>query len=443
MTDTSTEALSPASKLRAGWRQLSIGFMPLPLFLLVVATLGLLVREGRVPSDLTTNIALLAVGGFGCAELGRRLPYINRIGAGAIFATFIPSYLAFAHLVPALTITSITTFTDQSNILYLFIGCVIVGSILGMDRSALITGFVKILVPILAGSVAAALVGCAVGTALGLGLQKTAFGIVLPIMAGGVGEGAIPLSVGYAAISGTNQGVWLAEILPPVMFGSLTAILLSGGLNLLGRRRPHLTGHGVLEKGAEDAAQADLASPAPSSVELPTIGAALILAMTLYLLGTVVEKMSGFPAAVTMLFLTVALKLSKLVPAALERGAERNYRFFATLVTYPLLFAIGIAKTPWDKLIEAFNAPTLITVIATVATLTATGFFTARLVNLYPVEAGIIAACRASQGGTGDVAILSASNRMRLMPFAQVATRIGGAITVTIALALFMYFGRG
>jgi CCS family citrate carrier protein len=441
MTEIPTEALPPVSKRWASWRTSSIGIIPLPLFVLVIATLALLVRAGHVPADITTNTALLAVGGFSCAELGRRLPYIKRIGAGAIFATFIPSFLAYAHLVPAPMIASIKDFTDQSNILYLFIGCVIVGSILGMDRSALVTGFVKILVPILAGSVAAALAGCAVGTALGLGLQKTAFGIVLPIMAGGVGEGAIPLSVGYAAISGTSQGAWLAEILPPVMFGSLTAILLSGGLNLLGRRRPHLTGNGALEKGVEDADPAAPAVPL-SSVELPTIGAALILAMTLYLLGTVVEKMSGFPAAVTMLFLTVVLKLSKLVPAALERGAERNYRFFATLVTYPLLFAIGISKTPWDKLIEAFNAPTLITVVATVVTLTATGFFTARLVDLYPVEAGIIAACRASQGGTGDVAILSASNRMRLMPFAQVATRIGGAITVTISLALFMYFSR-
>jgi len=425
---------------RPGWAAIRIGVIPLPLFALVVATLAFLAHAGRVPSDLTTNIALLAVGGFSCAELGRRIPGINRIGAGAIFATFIPSYLAYMQLVPAPMIASIKDFTDQSNFLYLFIGCVIVGSILGMDRSALVSGFVKILVPVLAGSLAAALVGCAVGCALGLGLQRTAFGIVLPIMAGGVGEGAIPLSVGYATISGTSQGAWLAEILPPVMFGSLTAILLSGGLNLLGRKYPHLTGNGALQTG-EAAADPVIAADPAAPVELATIGAALVLAMTLYLIGTVVEKTTGFPAAVIMLFLTVAFKLGRLVPAAMERGADRNYRFFATLVTYPLLFAIGIAKTPWEKLMEAFNAPTLITVVSTVVTMTATGFYTARFVRLYPVEAGIIAACRASQGGTGDVAILSASNRMRLMPFAQVATRIGGAITVTIALGLFLYCG--
>jgi len=40
---------------------------------------------------------------------------------------------------------------------------------------------------------------------LGLGAYHTFFFVVVPIMAGGVGEGAIPLSIGYAAILGQPQ----------------------------------------------------------------------------------------------------------------------------------------------------------------------------------------------------------------------------------------------
>jgi len=76
-----------------------------------------------------------------------------------------------------------------------------------------------------------------------------------------------------------------------------------------------------------------------------------------------------------------------------------------------------------------------------VVTLMATGAVVGRLLNMYPIETAIINACHSGQGGTGDVAILTAANRMTLMPFAQIATRIGGAIVVTLTLILLAHFG--
>jgi malate:Na+ symporter len=420
-----------------GWWRImdfKIGVTPAPVFLLILAVVAVFVSRGKVAGDILMNMALLAVGGFACAELGRRLPFVRHIGAAAIFATLISSYLVYAHLLPVPGVKSITDFTKQSNFLYLFIACIIVGSILGMDRRVLVGGFLKIFAPLALGSIAATGVGCATGAMLGLGLQHTLFKIVVPIMAGGVGEGALPLSIGYASVSHQQQGDLFAQILPSVMLGSLTAILLAGAMNFLGKARPHLTGEGALQIAEQDVALAgeDAIRPQPT---VEVIAAASIMAVTLYLVGTLAQTLWGFPAPVIMLLLTVALKLGRLVSPRLEEGAYSIYQFFRVGVTYPLLFAIGVAMTPWDKLVAAFNAPTLVTIIATVVTLVATGFGVARLFGMHPVDVAIVNACHSGQGGTGDVAILSAANRMQLMPFAQIATRIGGAITVTLALA--------
>ena len=432
----------PAGAMALWWKVMDfrIGVVPAPVFVAILGVAALYVSLGKAPSDILMNMAVLAVGGFACAELGKRLPLVRNIGAAAIFATFIPSYLVFAHILPAPLVTSITSFTKASNFLYLFIAAIIVGSILGMDRRVLVGGFLKIFVPLATGSLVAGVVGCGVGTALGLGFNHTLFKIVVPIMAGGVGEGAMPLSIGYAAIGHQPQGDLFAEVLPSVMLGSLTAIILAGGLNYLGKVRPNLTGEGRLQPGEQDVELAgeEAVRPHPG---VETVAAAALLAVTLYLIGTVVQKLWDFPAPVVMLLLTVLLKLGRLVSPRLEAGAYSVYQFFRTAVTYPLLFAIGVAMTPWDKLVAAFNAPTMVTIVATVSALMGTGFLVARLIGMYPVDVAIVNACHSGQGGTGDVAILSAANRMQLMPFAQIATRIGGALTVTLALIAFRMIG--
>jgi len=443
---TSGNAAVAARFWPEGWwklMEIRIGVLPVPVVVVLLAlltafvTTGKFPASGKTPNDVCTMLAVLAVGGFVCAEVGKRIPIIKDIGGAAIFATFIPSYLAFNNLVPKVIVQTVTDFTKTTNFLYLFIACIIVGSILSMDRTVLIRGFLKIFVPLAAGSVAAALVGTGVGALLGLGVKHTLFYIVVPIMGGGVGEGAIPLSVGYSEILHLKQGDEFARVLPPVMFGSLTAILLSGTLNFVGRKLPHLTGEGRLQPGEQDNLHPQQ-EEITGHMDVGHIAAGASIAITLYLLGvaagTLPPETFRLPAPVVMLFFAVAVKLSSGVPPLLQQGAGVVYKFFRTAVTYPLLFAIGVALTPWDKLMEALHPANLITIVATVATLMATGYVVGRWVKLYPIEAAIVNACHSGQGGTGDVAILTAANRMQLMPFAQIATRIGGAITVTCAL---------
>lgn len=420
---------------------LRLGVVSVPVAVVALGVVLAFVRLGAPPSDILTNIVVLAVGGFACAEIGKRTPGLRNLGLAAILATFLPSYLVYSHILPPTLVKSISTFTDESNFLYLFIAAIIVGSILGMDRRALIAGFAKIFVPLAVGSVVATGVGCAVGTALGLGLKHTFFKVVAPIMAGGVGEGAIPLTVGYAQAAHLPQGELFAEVLPAVMLGSLTAILFAGALNAIGKRYPHLTGEGRLQPGERDVRLTG-EHPTRPNVTPADVGAALVMAVTLYLLGALTQKLWGWPGPVVMLALAVAMKFGRVASPRLERGAFANFQFFSVCVTYPLLFAIGVAKTPWEKLVAAFNLATLTTIVVTVATLMGTGFLVARFVRLYPIDTAIVNACHSGQGGTGDVAILTAANRMQLMPFAQIATRIGGAIMVTVTLVLFARYGR-
>ncbi|HEX7935522.1 MAG TPA: 2-hydroxycarboxylate transporter family protein [Paraburkholderia sp.] len=426
-----------------GWWKLMeyrIGIIPLPVYFVLLALITGFAVTGKVPGEISMAIAVLAFFGFTCAEIGKRLPILRNIGAAAIFATFVPSALTYYHVLPKPILGLTIEFTKSTNFLYLFIASIIVGSILSMDRRLLIKGFLKIFVPLALGSIAACMVGIAVGAAFGLGVRHTLLYIVVPIMAGGVGEGAIPLSVGYSEIMHLPQGELFAQVLPPVMLGSLTAIVLAGALDMLGKRFPHLTGEGRLQVGETDEMD-PVEDEIRGHVDVTHIAAAGITAITLYLLGLMCRNLFGVPAPVAMLFLAVLVKLARAVSPQLQDGAFVVYKFFSTAVTYPLLFAIGVAMTPWDKLIAAFTFANIVTIVATVATLMGTGFLVGRRLKMYPIDTAIVNACHSGQGGTGDVAILTAANRMQLMPFAQIATRIGGAIVVTLTLIVLAHIG--
>ena len=153
-----------------GWWKIvdfRIGVVPFPVFVILIGIIGYYSWIGKLPGEITMAIGLLAVGGFACGELGKRTPVLNKIGAAAIFATFIPSALAFYKILPAEVVRVTTEFSKQSQFLYLFIAAIIVGSIFAMDRQVLIKGFLKIFIPLALGSVAAGIVGTLVGVMLG------------------------------------------------------------------------------------------------------------------------------------------------------------------------------------------------------------------------------------------------------------------------------------
>lgn len=313
------------------WHRYKVGILPLPLFILAGGLVALNCINDTLSSDsdIVVMVVTLAFFGFACGEFGRRLPLVGKIGAAAICATFIPSALVYYGLLPQAVVTSVSAFYHDTNILYLYICCIIVGSTLSMNRHTLIQGFLRIFVLMLCGEIVGMLAGMTVGIALGMDPFQLFFFLILPILAGGIGEGAIPLSIGYAVLLNQNQAEVLGRMLPIVMLGSLTAIVLAGILNQLGKRFPHLTGDGELmaNKGSAPtlSAQPVVASGKPDLASIAAGGVACHVALYG---GVEIYRVSGLPAPVGMLFLAISLKLINVISPSLLAGSQVVYKFF-------------------------------------------------------------------------------------------------------------------
>ncbi|HEY0784918.1 MAG TPA: 2-hydroxycarboxylate transporter family protein, partial [Acidobacteriaceae bacterium] len=323
-----------------------VGLLPLPLFLLLAIPLCLLAWQRAITPESPLMIAVLATGASLCAWAGGLFPWLRRLGGPALVCAFLPSYLVARHWLPSQLVTSVSAFTRGSNFIYLFIAAVIVGSILGLERRVLLGGMLRVFVPLAAGSLAAFLVGSAVGSLTGLRLGDVLLLILVPVMAGGVGDGAIPLSVGYAELHRGEAGPLLGQILPVVLLANFVAIVAGGALNALGRRYPAWSGGGRLqvEPSAPAAAQH---LPADPSATVEQIAVAFLFAIALYLVAVCLHSLLQFPVPVTMLAAATLLKLTNLLPLAVEQATVQVSRFFATAVTYPLLVAVAVALTPW------------------------------------------------------------------------------------------------
>ena len=182
---------------------------------------------------------------------------------------------------------------------------------------------------------------------------------------------------------------------------------------------------------------------------MKNLGIGLFVSNSFFAWGFIVAKIwSKFVPSVSIhayawMIITVAIcKIFNLLPENIEVACYQWFQFVMKNLTTTLLVGIGLCYLSLDTVIESFSLTDLVLCLVTCVG----AFFGAALVGkwvgFYPVEAGITAGlCMANMGGTGDVAVLSAADRMELMPFAQISSRLGGAIILIIGSLLLSTLG--
>lgn len=147
--------------------QIKIGAIPLPLYVLLAVIVFAAAALNELPNDMIGGLAVIMIMGVLLSELGFKLPLLKHIGGPAILSLMVPSFLVFWNVLNPPVIESVTTLMKTSNFLYLYISCLVAGSITGMNRKTLIHGFIRIFIPMIAGTMAAVAVGLGVAMLFG------------------------------------------------------------------------------------------------------------------------------------------------------------------------------------------------------------------------------------------------------------------------------------
>lgn len=424
------------TQTKAKWWSFYVGSVPLPVYLVMSAIILITAFLQQLPVNMLGGFAVILSLGWLLGTIGANIPIIKNFGGPAIFSLLIPSILVFFNLINQNVLESTNILMKQANFLYFYIACLVCGSILGMNRKILVQGLMRMIIPMMLGMVLAMGVGTLVGVLLGLDWKHTLFFIVTPVLAGGIGEGILPLSLGYSAITGLGSEQLVGQLIPATIIGNFFAIVRTGLLTRLGEQKPRLSGKGQLVKMSDGDDLKDALVEDQSPIDVKLMGAGVLTACTLFILGGLLEHVTGFPGPVLMIVAAAFLKYLNVVPKETQKGSKQLYKFISGNFTFPLMAGLGLLYIPLKDVVGMLTWQYFLVVISVVFTVIATGFVVSRFMNMYPIEAAIVSACQSGMGGTGDVAILSTADRMNLMPFAQVATRLGGAITVISMTAL-------
>ena len=436
MSDLARDERSTAS----AWQGVKVGPMPLPWFLLFAAIILMAAVTESLPVDMLGGFGVILTLGWARGKIGDTIPGLNKFGGSTILSMLVPAILVFYGLLPDNAIESVTMLMSDANFLDLYVFALVTGSILGMNRQVLVQGFARMVIPMSVGLVLAMLIPAAIGQLVGIGFQETLFNIVTPAMAGGIGGGVLPLAQGYSEVQNIDYGAMVAILAPASILSNFFSIGVAAIVGRFGEKHPELSGNGTLVRQSATEEKELVNKEKKTPINFQSIGIGLFLLVAVYIFGNLMQGIIGLPAAVIVIFASTIMKYFQVLPASIEEGAKQLNGFISSNFTAPLMVGLGIIYLDLKAVLDVLTWQYVVVVLAVVIVLGLTGFILGKFLNMYQIESAILSLNQSAMGGTGNVAILATTDRNSLMPFAQVATRIGGAITISIMITLLNLF---
>ncbi|WP_295486794.1 2-hydroxycarboxylate transporter family protein [uncultured Streptococcus sp.] len=398
-----------------------------PLYKALVIILAVVIAMGKLPLNMVGITFMLVVLGHLFYFLGERLPFWNTyLGGGSVFTLLLAAILASTGLIPRSVVSATSSFMSDWGFLDFYIAALICGSILGMNRKLLVKASAKFIPVALLSMVIGFFATGAVGALLGQGFGHSVMYISFAQMAGGMGAGIVPLSKIYAAGLHTDASSILSQLAPATTLGNIFAII--GAIVLArGFANTKFNGHGVLIPVDKDDLKKSEAPLDPTK-----IGVGMMLAFALFLIGVILNAF--------MIIIVFVLKALDIVPKPLEEAVVMFNRVIMTNLTHAVLAGIGLSMIDLSSLAQAMTWQFVLIGLTSVVSMGLASWILGQVLGMYPVETAIGAGMiNNSIGGTGNIAVLSAADRMEMIAFAQMANRLGGAIVLILGGILIQF----
>ncbi|MBS2126189.1 2-hydroxycarboxylate transporter family protein ['Fragaria x ananassa' phyllody phytoplasma] len=402
--------------------------------------------------------------------IGKKIPILKDIGGDAILCIIVPSILFTVNFFPEKHIFTEIQKNTLDGIKHLnksqggigfttfFVSALIMGSFLGMNIKLLKNSFKKfiplILISLITGALVVGILGYFFTPIKGIVADgkptiskgpflDALFYIFIPLASGGITTGIIPLSKVY----GTKNDIVSAansHIFPALLIGGVFSILLSGIIKKL-FSKSKFSGNGKLEINNSLLINDNKPTPkSPDTFNLSQFSTGLISIFALYTFSIVIKEILNkiFPQAqpyfpdtiVFIVFIVIIIKLFSLISDYYIKCINQAAKFITVNFISAILVILGSTLEIKKAWVHLSNINFIVTCIMCVLLVALIAGYCGKKLGYYPLEASVIAGlCTNSIGGVGNIAILSASDLMELIPFSQITTRIGGSFIVIIA----------